>query len=45
MVKIPAALRLIVQPCVEDEKKDDQFSSFVQVMEHRWNETDRGNPQ
>ena len=27
------ALRLIVQPCNEDEEKDDQFS-FFQVMEH-----------
>jgi hypothetical protein len=33
-----AALRLIVQPCDED----DQFFSFFHVMEHRWNEIDRG---
>jgi hypothetical protein len=39
-----AALRLIVQPSDEDEEKDDQFCSFLQVMEHRWNETDRGKP-
>jgi hypothetical protein len=25
--------------------KDDNFSSFFQVMEHRWNEIDRGNPK
>jgi hypothetical protein len=36
-----AALRLIVQPCDED----DQFFSFFQVMEHRWNEIDRGKPK
>jgi hypothetical protein len=41
-----AALRLLVQPCDEDEEKDDQFCfSFFQVMEHRWNETDRGKPK
>ena len=28
-----AVLRLIVQPCDED----DSFSLFFQVMEHRWN--------
>jgi hypothetical protein len=37
------ALRLLVQPCNEDEEKDDQF--FFQVMEHRWNEIDRGKPK
>jgi hypothetical protein len=38
-----AALRLIVQPCDED---DYFFSlSFFLVMEHRWNETDRGRPK
>ena len=32
-----------MQPCDEDKEKDDQFLfSFLQVMEHRWNETDRG---
>ena len=40
-----AALRLIVQPCDEDEEKDDQFFSFFQVMEHRWNEIDRRKPK
>jgi hypothetical protein len=30
-----------MQPCDEDEEKDDQFS-VLQVMEHRWNETERG---
>jgi hypothetical protein len=39
-----AALRLIVQPCDKDEEKDDQFLSFFQVMEYRWNEIDRGKP-
>jgi hypothetical protein len=38
-----AALRLLVQPC--DEEKNDQFFSFFQVMEHRWNEIDRGKPK
>jgi hypothetical protein len=33
-----AALRLIVQLCDED----DSLFSFFRVMEHRWNETDRG---
>jgi hypothetical protein len=40
-----AALRLIVQPCDEDEEKDDQFFLFFQVTEHRWNEIDRGKPK
>jgi hypothetical protein len=40
-----AALRLIVQSCDEDEVKDVQFFSFFQVMEQRWNETDRGKPK
>jgi hypothetical protein len=26
------------------EMKDDQFFSVLQVMEHRWNEIDRGKP-
>jgi hypothetical protein len=39
-----AALRLIVQPCDEYEEKDN-FFLFFQVMEHRWNETDRGKPK
>jgi hypothetical protein len=38
-----AALRLIVQPC--DEEKDDQFFSFIQIMEHRWNEIERRKPK
>jgi hypothetical protein len=25
--------------------KDDQFLLFLQVMEERWNETDRGKPK
>jgi hypothetical protein len=33
-----AALRLIVQPCDED----NYISSLFLVMEHRWNETDSG---
>jgi hypothetical protein len=36
-----AALRLIVQPCDED----DYFFTFFRVMEHRWNELDRGKPK
>jgi hypothetical protein len=40
-----AALRPIVQPCDEDEEKDDQFFSFFEVMEHRWNEIDMGKPK
>jgi hypothetical protein len=41
-----AALRLIVQTYEEDEEKNDQFFfSFFQVMEHRWNEIDRGKPK
>jgi hypothetical protein len=37
-----AASRLIVQPC---EEHDWFFFSFFLVMEHRWNEIDRGNPK
>jgi hypothetical protein len=33
------ALRLIVQPCDED---DAVFFCFSILMEHRWNEIDRG---
>jgi hypothetical protein len=40
-----AALRLIVQPCDKDEEKNYHFFSFYEVMEHRWNETDRGKPK
>jgi hypothetical protein len=50
-----AYLRLIVQPCDEDEENDDEvlklirmmisFFSFFQVTEHRWNEIDRGKPK
>ena len=39
-----AALRLIVQPCDEVEEKADQFFIF-RLMEHRWNEIDRGKPK
>jgi hypothetical protein len=35
----------LCNPCDEDEEKDDQFSSFFQVMEHRWNEVYRRNPK
>jgi hypothetical protein len=38
-------LRLLVQPCDEDEEKDDQFFSFFQVREHRWNEIDVEKPK
>jgi hypothetical protein len=34
-----------VQPCDEDEEKDDQFFSFFQAVEHWWNEIDRGKPK
>jgi hypothetical protein len=34
-------LRLIVQPCEED----DQLFSFLQVFENRWNEIDMGKPK
>jgi hypothetical protein len=34
-----AALRIIVQPCDEDN-----FFSFFLVMEYRWNEIDWGKP-
>jgi hypothetical protein len=37
-----AALRLIVQPCDEDEEKADHFFPLFRVMEHRWNDIDRG---
>jgi hypothetical protein len=37
-----AALRLIVQPCDED---DSFFFPFFEVMEHRWNEIERGKPK
>jgi hypothetical protein len=40
-----AALRLTVQPCDEDEEKYYYFFSLLQVMEHRWNEIDRGKPK
>jgi hypothetical protein len=36
-----AALRLIVQPCDEDEF----FFCFSNLMEHRWNKIDRGKPE
>jgi hypothetical protein len=36
-----AALRLIVQPCDED----DSFFFIFLVMEHRWSEIDRGKPK
>jgi hypothetical protein len=34
-----------VQRCDEDEEKDDCFFSFFQVIEHRWNEIDKGKPK
>jgi hypothetical protein len=34
-----------VQSCDEDEEKDDQFFLFFRVMEHRWNEIDKGKPK
>jgi hypothetical protein len=49
MVKGPAAdgtdaLRLFVQPYDEDEY-EQFFYQVLQVMEHQWNETDRGKPK
>ena len=41
-----AALRLIVQPVMKMKRKMISFFfSFFQVMEHRWNESDRGKPK
>jgi hypothetical protein len=37
-------MRLIVQPYDEDED-DDYFFVIFLVMEHRWNEIDRGKPK
>jgi hypothetical protein len=34
---------LLVQPCDEDERLS--VFLFLQVMEHRWNEIDRGKPK
>jgi hypothetical protein len=39
-----AALRLIVQPCDEDGN-DYYFFVLFQVMEHRWNDIDKGEPK
>jgi hypothetical protein len=39
-----AAMRLLVQPCDEDED-DDYFFVLFLVMEQRWNEIDRGKPK
>jgi hypothetical protein len=34
-----------MQPCDEDEDEDKQFfTKFLQLMEHQWNEIDRGKP-
>jgi hypothetical protein len=38
------ALRLFVQPYDKDENEQFFFYQVLQVMEHRWNETDRGKP-
>jgi hypothetical protein len=38
-----AALRLLVQPCAEDERWC--FFLFLQVMNHRWNEIGRWKPK
>jgi hypothetical protein len=43
VVKGPAALRLLVKPCDDDD--DDYYFVLFLVMEHRWNETDRGKPK
>jgi hypothetical protein len=39
-----AALRLLVQLCDEDKRRS-VFFLFFQVMEHWWNEIDRGKPK
>jgi hypothetical protein len=39
-----AALRLSVQSC-DDQEQDDQYFSFFQIIEHRWNEIDKGKPK
>jgi hypothetical protein len=39
-----AALRLLVQPCDEGEDDDCFFVLFL-VMEHQWNDIDRGKPK
>jgi hypothetical protein len=44
VVKGPAASRLLAQPCDEHDDDDDFFVFFL-VMEHRWNEIDRGKPK
>jgi Zn-finger protein len=44
-VKGPAACRLIVQPCEEDDEDDELFFCFYISMEHRWNEIDRRKPK
>jgi hypothetical protein len=36
-------MRLVVQPYDEDE--DDDYFFVLLVMEHRWNENDRGKPK
>jgi hypothetical protein len=38
-------LRLLVQPCDEDEEKNKFFFSFFQVIDHWWSEIDRGKPK
>jgi hypothetical protein len=37
-------MRLIVQPYDENED-DDYFFALFLLMEHQWNEIDRGNPK
>jgi hypothetical protein len=34
-----------VQPCDEDERKIISFFFIFEVMEHRWNEIDKGKPK
>jgi hypothetical protein len=38
-------LRLLVQPCDIDDNDDDYYFVLFLVMEHRWNEIDRGKPK
>jgi hypothetical protein len=39
----PQLYGLLCSPC--DEEKDDQFFSFFQVIERRWNEIDKVKPK
>jgi hypothetical protein len=40
-----AAVRLIVRPYEDDDDDDYYYFFLLLVMEHRWNEIDRGKPK